>query len=119
MTKRFFKRYKKLDDEGATNSPQPHHPEPDNQPTSDKPTGFVDLANNLTRALVDWQRAGRPVVTSEQWNRRLSICRGCEYWREFKKTKIAKCAKCGCSSGKLLLATSKCPLTPPKWTSES
>jgi hypothetical protein len=25
--------------------------------------------------------------------------------------------KCGCGSGKLLLTSSKCPLTPPKWDS--
>ena len=80
--------------------------------------GFFDLANNLSKALVEWQRAGRPVVTSEQWNRRLSICRGCEYWQEIKQTKVARCLKCGCSSGKLLLSTSKCPLNPPKWGSE-
>tara|TARA_E500000331_G_C17228046_1_gene701290 strand:- start:562 stop:906 length:345 start_codon:yes stop_codon:yes gene_type:complete len=113
MGKRFYKRYKKLEDKSIDESNS--NANKTNQ--DNKPTGFLDLANNLTRALVDWQRAGRPVVTSEQWNHRLSICRGCEYWREFKETKIAKCTKCGCSSGKLLLATSKCPLSPPKWSS--
>ena len=118
MTKRFYKRYKKLEDDSS--GPEVPPPQPANPPTnSDKPPVFIGLANNLTKALIDWQRAGRPVVTSEQWNRRLSICRGCEYWREFKQTKIAKCMKCGCSSGKLLLSTSKCPLSPPKWDSES
>lgn len=85
--------------------------------TQTTPT-YKDLANNLKSALIEWQRSGRKVVTSEQWNKRLSICRGCEFWSEVLKTKIARCKKCGCSSGKLLLATSVCPLNPPKWSKE-
>tara|TARA_B100000282_G_C31707757_1_gene479558 strand:- start:628 stop:975 length:348 start_codon:yes stop_codon:yes gene_type:complete len=114
MGRRFFKRYKKLED--AEKPPSTNKSNTDNTPKSR--VGFFDLANNLSKALVEWQRAGRPVVTSEQWNKRLSICRGCEYWQELKQTKVARCLKCGCSSGKLLLSTSKCPLNPPKWGSE-
>tara|TARA_B100001093_G_C26450086_1_gene851907 strand:+ start:117 stop:464 length:348 start_codon:yes stop_codon:yes gene_type:complete len=114
MGKRFFKRYKRLDDD-SNHRYKVSNTNKNNEPQ--KKPGFVDLASNLTKALVEWQRAGRPVVTSEQWNTRLTICRSCEFWREFKETKIAKCTKCGCSSGKLLLATSKCPLSPPKWES--
>ena len=86
------------------------------QPTAEK-LGFFGLAKNLTTSLVAWQKAGRPVVTSEQWNERIRICRGCEFWQEVGTTNIARCKKCGCSSGKLLLATSRCPLNPPKWDS--
>ena len=113
MEKRFFKKYKSLNES---------HPEQGSRLPKDKPDSkntFLDLTNNLTKALVEWQRAGRPVVTSEQWNKRLTICRGCEHWSEIKKTQIAKCKKCGCSSGKLLLSTSKCPLNPPKWNTET
>lgn len=117
MKKRFFKRYKRLEDDSSVDNSK-NTPTP-NKNNENKSPGFVDLANNLTKSLIEWQRAGRPVVTSEQWNTRLTICRGCEYWREFKETKIAKCMKCGCSSGKLLLSTSKCPLNPPKWGSET
>jgi len=79
--------------------------------------GFFGLAKNLATSLIAWQKAGRPVVTSEQWDARLAICRGCEYWQEIGTTNVARCKKCGCSSGKLLLATSRCPLNPPKWDS--
>jgi hypothetical protein len=116
MEKRFFKKYKSLN--GSGNEAKSNH---GSRLPTDKPNPkhtFLDLTNNLTKALVEWQRSGRPVVTSEQWNRRLAICRGCEYWSEIKKTQIAKCKKCGCSSGKLLLSTSKCPLNPPKWSAE-
>lgn len=116
MARRFFKRYKKLEedkvDTNFSNSTNTNAEKPKSN------VGFFDLANNLSKALVEWQRAGRPVVSSEQWNKRLSICRGCEFWQEIKQTKVARCLKCGCSSGKLLLSTSKCPLNPPKWSSE-
>lgn len=77
--------------------------------------GFTDLPSNLANSLVAWKRSNRPVVTAEQWNTRLSICRGCSYWMENKAPNVAKCMKCGCSSGKLLLASNSCPLSPPKW----
>lgn len=114
MEKRFFKKYKSLNESNSESGSRLSR----DKSNTNKHT-FLDLTNNLTKALVEWQRAGRPVVTSEQWNKRLTICRGCEYWSEIKTTKIAKCKKCGCSSGKLLLSTSKCPLNPPKWNSES
>jgi hypothetical protein len=77
--------------------------------------GFKKLAKNLSQSLIAWNKAGRPIVSTTQWDYRLSICRGCEFWQEVGKTQIARCKKCGCSSGKLLLATSSCPLSPPKW----
>jgi hypothetical protein len=77
--------------------------------------GFKKLAKNLSQSLVAWNKAGRPIVNTVQWDYRISICRQCEFWQEVGKTQVARCKKCGCSSGKLLLATSSCPLNPPKW----
>jgi hypothetical protein len=77
--------------------------------------GFFDLAKNLKNSLVSWHRAGYPIVTRDEWQQRIQVCRTCSHWEELKQTQIARCLKCGCSSGKLLLKTSKCPLTPPKW----
>ena len=79
--------------------------------------GFTDLPKNLANSLVAWRKSNRPVVTGHQWTERLGICRGCSHWMENKSTNTAKCMKCGCSSGKLLLASSNCPLSPPKWKS--
>lgn len=79
--------------------------------------GFNDLPKNLANSLVAWRKSNRPVVTGHQWNERLRVCRGCSHWIENKSTNMAKCMKCGCSSGKLLLASSNCPLSPPKWKS--
>jgi hypothetical protein len=79
--------------------------------------GFKDLPKNLANSLIAWKKSNRPVVNGKQWNDRLSICRNCSYWMENKNTNMAKCMKCGCSSGKLLLTSSSCPLSPPKWPS--
>ena len=117
MERRFFKKYKKLEDSQESVIKNKLGSKLPKENVSEHLT-YKDMANNLTTALVEWQKAGRPVVTAEQWNKRLTICRGCEFWSEIMKTKIAKCKKCGCSSGKLLLSTSRCPLNPPKWTQE-
>lgn len=86
-------------------------------PKKETSSEYKDLPPNLKHSLDVWTKSRRPVVSASQWSKRLSICRGCQFWMENTKTKVAKCMKCGCSSGKLLLATSNCPLNPPKWTS--
>jgi len=87
------------------------------QITTAKNLGFKDMPSNLAQSLLAWTKSGRPVVNAKQWETRLSICRSCSFWSENKNTNVAKCMKCGCGSGKLLLTSSKCPLTPPKWDS--
>lgn len=83
-----------------------------------KPDDLGTVAKNFLGAMTSWQKAGRPVVSKETWKLRLSICRSCEWWQEIAKTQVARCKKCGCSSAKLLLGTSRCPLNPPKWEQE-
>lgn len=83
-----------------------------------KPDDLGTVAKNFVSSMVSWQKAGRPIVSKTTWKRRLSICRGCSWWQEIAKTQIARCSKCGCSSAKLLLGTSRCPLNPPKWDVE-
>ena len=113
----------------STNQPQPTAPKPVTPPqnkTQQIPTkeqyeteadalGFKNLPKNLAHSLISWKKSGRPVEESNQWNNRISICRSCSHWTENTQTNYAKCTKCGCGSGKLLLASSKCPLNPPKW----
>lgn len=77
--------------------------------------GFKVIPKNLKNSLITLYRSGQPIVTPHEWDRRTSICRGCNYWEEYSTGSIARCTKCGCSSGKLLLQTSKCPLPSPKW----
>ena len=110
----------------STNQPEPEPELPPQTKTPQTPLkeqyeieatelGFKNLPKNLAHSLISWKKSGRPVVESHQWNDRISICRSCSYWTENTQTNYAKCTKCGCGSGKLLLASSKCPLNPPKW----
>nr|BAR39930.1 hypothetical protein [uncultured Mediterranean phage uvMED] len=111
MKKGFFKRYRNESNQ------QNKKPQLDSDKDSNS-HGILNLAKNLSSALIQWNRAGRPTVNNEQWKKRLSICRQCQFWQEVGNSQIARCKKCGCSSGKLLLSTSKCPLNPPKWGPE-
>ena len=45
-----------------------------------QPEDLGGVAKNFIKAMQNWQKAGRPVVNKTQWNKRLSICRGCEWW---------------------------------------
>lgn len=76
--------------------------------------GFQNLSNNLRNSLLHLYTSGQPVVTATEWDYRIMRCRSCEYWEE-PSIKLARCVKCGCSSGKLLLKTNHCPLPSPKW----
>lgn len=77
--------------------------------------GFKNLPKNLAHSLMSWRKTGRPVVNASEWNNRINTCRSCSYWVENQASNHAKCTKCGCGSGKLLLSSSRCPLNPPKW----
>lgn len=114
MKKGFFKRYR-----NESNQQRQKKSTHDSNNDDSNTHGILNLAKNLSSALIQWNRAGRPTVNNEQWNKRLSICRQCQFWQEVGKSQIARCRKCGCSSGKLLLSTSKCPLNPPKWGPET
>ncbi|MAG59878.1 hypothetical protein CMO96_03775 [Candidatus Woesebacteria bacterium] len=80
--------------------------------------GAFSLAKRLGSALLEWQKGGRPVVSKETMKKRLTICRDCEWWSELGKSKWAMCKACGCTSLKLLMGTSQCPLNPPRWKKE-
>lgn len=51
-------------------------------------------------------------VSEEDRDRRLSICRACEYWNEGGNIGLGECthAGCGCTRFKHGLATETCPL---------
>lgn len=76
---------------------------------------FIDLAKNLSNALKKWKSQGYPVVTKGVLNERLELCRDCKWWQELGNSTLARCRACGCSSAKLLMGTTRCPLNPPRW----
>lgn len=77
------------------------------------------LIARFAHAMIEWGRAGFPVVTSEQALERWSVCRGtettprCEWYNGDRSFGITSCGKCGCSGLAVYVKTKGCPLN--KW----
>jgi len=80
-----------------------------------KEPSLAEMTSNFTKAVAGWAKAGFKVVERVVFEKRHSICKSCEFWLPDARLGIGKCRKCGCSIYKLWMATSTCPLTPPKW----
>lgn len=82
-----------------------------------RPT-LAELASRFSRAMFNWARAGFKIVDEKEYQRRSTICQGCQWWRgEGNVLGSALCGKCGCSSLKIFVATEKCPAG--KWEEEA
>lgn len=71
----------------------------------------------LRRELWIWAKAGLPLAPRSERQRRLNICQPCDYYSPAGNLGLGECRApgCGCTRAKLALATSQCPLMPPKW----
>jgi len=77
---------------------------------------ILEKAANFAVDMGRWLKEGLPVVSEEQLQTRLDICRSCNWFRGLAGGSLmhAMCGKCGCSSIKLALGGSmRCPLG--KW----
>ena len=77
------------------------------------PPTTIDKIKSLSGALKDYAVAGFKNCTEEQYQQRLVICRGCEFFDPSGYMGAGKCNKCGCSGLKLKMGTSRCPIG--KW----
>jgi hypothetical protein len=82
--------------------------------TPAEPT-LAEMTANFTKALGHWAAAGFKIVERSIFEERHAICKSCEFWLPDARLGTGKCQKCGCTIYKLWMATSICPLTPPKW----
>lgn len=74
------------------------------------------MAKSLGSAVAGWAKAGFAMASAETLASRLSICGACDLWDPTAFGGTGRCSKCGCSTqAKLRMATSSCPLDPPKW----
>lgn len=74
--------------------------------------GPLNRAANFIRAATRHVMHGLPVVSDEERERRLTICRACEWFI----AETERCRKCGCRMRtKASWQQEHCPLTPPKW----
>ena len=77
---------------------------------------IAQKAVNATKAVgrvVEAVVRRQPVkVSDEERDRRLTICRGCEYWNEGGNIGLGECKhpQCGCTRFKHGLSTERCPI---------
>ncbi len=103
-------------DEAALTELYEKYPNPLAQPTRRDP-GIAKMSANFATAMSKWARSGFKKVEEEEYERRFEICMACEHWDGAARAGMGKCRICGCTKAKLWLATSSCPLQPPKWAS--
>lgn len=68
---------------------------------------------SVVKAGAKWAKAGFPIVSGEDFEKRKGICVECEHWNADAFGGLGRCGRCGCSGVKLRLATSRCPAR--KW----
>lgn len=74
------------------------------------------MAINFNKSMVKWAQSGFK-VSQEAYDKRMVICRGCEFWREDARLGYGKCLKCGCGKGKQWMPHEQCPIG--KWGREN
>jgi hypothetical protein len=83
------------------------------QPKPEPPSLF-QMAKNVTSAASRFIKTGMKVVTEEQLQQRLEICRSCDKFDSAALNGTGRCLLCGCSTAlKLKMASEKCPVD--KW----
>ena len=75
---------------------------------------FDEFKTQFDATVNELRESGEPLVADDIWERRISICRGCEFWDEFiKNTGIGICKQCGCPSVTFKVDDTNCPIN--KW----
>lgn len=77
--------------------------------TTEPPPMTQQLASFL-QAITAWASAGFKMATPQQVQQRIEVCQSCEHWKPDGAFGMGRCMKCGCTSMKLALATSACPI---------
>jgi hypothetical protein len=81
-------------------------------PVQVKYAGARQMVKNFGNAMIESGKTGFKMVTEEIFQQRLATCRACPHWQS---EPVQRCKVCGCTTGKLKLASSRCPLNPPRW----
>ena len=83
--------------------------------TVTKKQKVANAAKAAVRIVKQAAQGGPIFVEEQEKQRRLAICRGCEYWNEGGNVGLGECKHpgCGCTRFKQGLATESCPID--KW----
>lgn len=82
----------------------------DNDSNKTELPSLVTQAGTLADSLFRFAGSGFKTVTKEQLEERKRICEGCEFFDPAGFGGVGRCRKCGCSSYKLNMAISACPI---------
>lgn len=66
-------------------------------------------AKRLWRELRRWRRAGYPLASRAEQQRRLRLCEACAHYAPQGNFGLGQCRLCGCTRAKLWLASARCP----------
>jgi hypothetical protein len=74
------------------------------------PPPLKEQAVNFISSMKDFAASGFKTVTTEQYEERKKICLDCKFFDPNGFAGLGRCRKCGCSSYKLNVAASYCPI---------
>jgi hypothetical protein len=66
--------------------------------------------SNFSKSMLTWAGSGFQKVQQHVYEKRIAICRGCQFWEEKGNLGMGKCLKCGCGRGKHWLPHEQCPI---------
>lgn len=64
----------------------------------------------FAQSMAHWMGNGFKKVQQHVYEKRLAICRKCQFWEEKGNLGMGKCLKCGCGKGKHWLPHEQCPI---------
>ena len=77
---------------------------------------YINLMNKgkpvvkFAKSMTTWAGSGFKKVQQHVYEKRLAICRKCQFWQENGNMGMGKCLKCGCGRGKHWLPHEQCPI---------
>jgi hypothetical protein len=85
-----------------------------NKTAPEGPPSLFQKAKNLGGAIKRFASDGFKVASDAEYDKRVEICKGCEFWNAAGYNNTGQCLKCGCATKyKLKMAAEKCPID--KW----
>jgi hypothetical protein len=64
----------------------------------------------FAKSMATWAGSGFKKVQQHVFEKRMNICRQCQFWQENGNMGMGKCLKCGCGRGKHWLPHEQCPI---------
>jgi hypothetical protein len=75
---------------------------------------FKTQLKSVASSVLNFAKSGLDITDPAVLEKRLAICKSCEFWDAKAFNETGRCNKCGCSTwAKLRMATEKCPID--KW----